>query len=428
MRRRGGSRLAVRPAAQGWQALLLGGSVALIAFLIGTTQFYQLAYAILALLVVVLLIGLTSFRNLSFSRVLPPEARFVAGKPAKMELRISGGPRSGSRVEVVDRLPESRSFEASLPGTGYKRLIPGQDSRWKEKDEAVIGVSVRFPKRGIYVLGPAEVRMADPLGFFRFIRRFTDREEVIVYPEIYPLPGFPLGGGSVEAGTRNSYGRRGDEFAGLREYRRGDDRRHIHWKSVARTGELYVKEFAVEAPRRYSVVLDLYRRELRVPEREIEDAVSAAGSVLALLHEDGLPSRLVCAGSEVISTEFGSDEVAYWEVMRILATVSTSGREDLGEVLHGDRNLGDGVILISRSREDGGLVEEVRRLREAGLSVTVVAVASHTYRGYPGPTKREAEFMNHVGSLENAGATVRTMRYPEGVSGLAGTKMRSMSR
>lgn len=426
MRRRGDSRLAIRLAAQGWHATLIGGSVGVIAFLIGTTQFYQLAYAILALLVVGLVIGLAGFRNLSFSRVLPPEARFVAGRPAKMELRISGGPRSGARVQVIDRLPDPRSFETSLPGTRQTGLVPNQSSR--RRDGAVVGVSVRFPKRGIYSLGPAEIRMADPLGFFRFIRRFTDREEVVVYPEIQPLPGFPLAGGSVEAGTRNSYGRRGDEFAGLREYRRGDDRRHIHWKSVARTGEFFVKEFAVEAPRRYTVVLDLSRRELRVPEREIEDAVSAAGSVLALLHEGGLPSRLVCAGDEVISTEFGSDEASYWEVMRILATASTSGREDLGEVLYRDRSLGDGVILISRSRDEGSLVERVRRLREAGLSVTVVAVAQHTYRGHPSPTKREAEFMNHVGRLETAGATVRTMRYPEGVVSLVGTRMRSMSR
>ncbi|MCA1687562.1 MAG: DUF58 domain-containing protein, partial [Actinobacteria bacterium] len=238
MREGGAPRLAVRPTARGWQVLLIGLLVLFLARMIGTTQFHQLAYALLALPLAALFLGWSSSRGLRFSRALPPGVRLTAGSPARIRLLLSNRSRFGSsKVSVADRLPEERFFEApSLGGHGG----------------SAIEAPLAFARRGVYELGPAEVGVTDPFGLLRFVRRFEEKTEVVVYPEVHDLPGFPLSGGTVEVGARGARGQRGDEFAGLREYRHGDDRRHIHWKSVARTGELYVKEFALEAPRRYT--------------------------------------------------------------------------------------------------------------------------------------------------------------------------------
>jgi uncharacterized protein (DUF58 family) len=248
---------------------------------------------------------------------------------------------------------------------------------------------------------------------------------VVVYPEVHDLHGFPLSGGNVEVGARGSRGQRGDEFASLREYRHGDDRRHIHWKSVARTGELYVKEFALEAPRRYTVALDLRREGLRVSEAEVDDAVSAAASVLTHLLRKRLPFRLVCANGAGVATEFGSGEAAYWEAMRFLAMARADGDRRLTEVVLAEKGgLGESAVLVSRTRDEG-LPECVRKLRRAGLSVVVVALATHTYRTPPGTggmaQNREAEFLRIIDRLDAAGAAVRVVSHPEGVAGLSGS-------
>jgi uncharacterized protein (DUF58 family) len=249
---------------------------------------------------------------------------------------------------------------------------------------------------------------------------------VVVYPQVYELRGFPLQGGNVEAGATGSRGRRGEEFANLREYRRGDDRRHIHWKSLARTGELFVKEFSLQAPRRQTVALDLRREGLRTQENEIEDAISVAASVLTHLAGEGLPFRLLDTGSSGADTGFGSDEDSYWEAMRHLATARADGVRHLGETVLGERGgLGEGVVLVSRTRDDE-LPHCIRKLREAGLSVIVVVLATHTYRTPPVPggavQGREAEFLRSVGTLEAAGATVRVVSHPAGVAGLSGAR------
>ena len=410
------SRLAMWPTARGWQALIIGAAVVVLARLIGTTQFYQLAYVLLGLVVAAAVLGYLSTRRLRFARRLPPGQRLVAGRPALVGLELSNAsPLGTSELEVTDHLPQEQGFESAALGRGESRSTE---------------VEVTFARRGIYSLGPAAARTTDPFGLLRFVRRFGERTEAVVYPEVHELPGFPLGGGDAEAGTVGALGRQGDEFAGLREYRRGDDRRHIHWKSLARTGELFVKEFSMHAPRRYTVALDLRRAGLRAPEREVEDAVSAAASVLSHLFGERLPARLLCTDSEGTSTTFASDEGAYWRAMRLLATVRSDGGDWLGEALTdrlaGARDeLGEGVVLIHRSAGED-LVERVRRLRTANLSVVVVAFATHTYRGYPRAegSNREAQFSRFVGALEAAGAAVRVVRHPEGLAGLAGARRR----
>lgn len=408
----GRTRLRVRPTSRGWQALVIGLLVLFGARLIGTTQLHQLAYALLALLIAALALGYFAARGLKFSRGLPA-SRFSAGTPSRIDLLISNSSSlNSSRIEVVDRLPEPRGFESPPLGKGRG---------------AAVEVPVTFPRRGLYELGPAEVRAVEPFGLLRFSRGFLENTEVVVYPEIHTLSRFPIQGGAVEAGARGVRGHRGDEFAGLREYRRGDDMRHIHWKSVARTGELHVKEFTLQAPLRYTVALDLRRRGLKVSEDEIEDAVSAASSVLAHLKKEGLPSRLLCTDRESAPTEFGSDEESYWRAMRILATVKADGNVDLGESLSEERgSLGEGVVLVSRGvgERDENLDTSVRRLRGAGRAVTVVAVAAHTYLGYPAGSAAVAEkaaaFSGGVSRLESAGAAVLVVRRPEGAAGLAG--------
>jgi uncharacterized protein (DUF58 family) len=399
----------VRPTARGWQALAFGVLTLVVARLIGTTQFHQLAYVLLALPLASLVLGIIGSRGLTYARSLPPGTRITAGKEAMLRLLLERSRFGAAKVSVVDQLPGRREFEFS---------------EWRKDKRFEIPVS--FARRGVYELGPAEIRLVDPFGLLAFTRRFEEMTEVVVYPRVHELRGFPLLGGNVEAGTRGARGRRGEEFANLREYRRGDDRRHIHWKSLARTGELFVKEFSVQAPRRHTVALDLRREGLRVQEQEVEDAVSAAASVLTYLMREGLPFRLL--GTDAAETGFGSDEVAYWKEMRTLAMARADGVRSLGEIVLAQRgDLGEGVVIITRTRDEE-LPRCVRKLREAGLSVIVVALATHTYRtptipgSAPGGVarEREMEFLRGVGRLETAGATVRIISHPEGVKELSG--------
>ena len=104
MSRRGASRLSVRLTARGWQALVAGAVTLFVARLIGTTQFHQLAYALLALLLASLVLGVMGSRDLRYSRALPPGSRLTAGSTAKLRLLLERPRFGATKAGVVDRL------------------------------------------------------------------------------------------------------------------------------------------------------------------------------------------------------------------------------------------------------------------------------------------------------------------------------------
>lgn len=58
-------------------------------------------------------------------------------------------------------------------------------------------------------------------------------------------------------GYRSIFKGRGIEFAGIREYSRGDEYRSIDWRVTARTGEFHVREHIEERELQMAVALDL---------------------------------------------------------------------------------------------------------------------------------------------------------------------------
>ena len=59
----------------------------------------------------------------------------------------------------------------------------------------------------------------------------------------------------------------------------GDDRRHVHWKSTARTGELMVRQFEETRRSHLAIALSTDRGDYAADEDEFELAVSVAGSL-----------------------------------------------------------------------------------------------------------------------------------------------------
>ncbi len=239
-----------RPTARGCQPIAAAAASLVAALSLGTTQFYQLAYLLLGLLIAALVLGVIGSRALGLQRSMPRREGIAAGEPVGIGLRLTNSSRlASSKVEVVDRLPNRHVSEAPPVPAGGEKFVE---------------TTVSFERRGVYEIGPAELVFSDPFGLLRFRLEAEERAEAVVYPEVHELPGRSMAG-EDETGGRSRFARRGEDLSGLREYRRGDDRRMIHWKSVARTGELFVKEFEPGSPRRYTVMLDLLARQARDP-------------------------------------------------------------------------------------------------------------------------------------------------------------------
>lgn len=152
-------------------------------------------------------------------------------------------------------------------------------------------------RRGRLLLPHVHAASIFPLGLFRKGMRYPVGSELLVFPEILAAPTEalrPTGrAGELAAEKAGS----GHELFSLRTYRRGDDRRGIHWKQTARTGELIFMEREEEKGNRVSIELDNAVGELASPEDEerferlVSQAATAGCHYLAQDYEVELRTR-----------------------------------------------------------------------------------------------------------------------------------------
>jgi uncharacterized protein (DUF58 family) len=142
---------------------------------------------------------------------------------------------------------------------------------------------------------------ADPLGLFSRVVQQSTATELFVHPRTVRVPG--AGAGFL----RDLEGRESADmspsdlaFHSLREYVPGDDRRHVHWKTSARSGRLMVQQFV--DTRRSHVLIILDDELARYPEpTQFETAVSVVASIgVRSVMDDQV--RTVVAGERVLPT------------------------------------------------------------------------------------------------------------------------------
>jgi uncharacterized protein (DUF58 family) len=142
------------------------------------------------------------------------------------------------------------------------------------------------------------VDVSDPFALTRVRLEFDEREELLVTPEVEDLASTPDAsvGPSFGASRARQLFRTGEEFFTMRAYQEGDDLRRLHWPSVARTGELMIRQD--ESARRATglVFVDTRATSLgQMHSAPFERAVSVAASVGVLLSRGGFGLRLATA-------------------------------------------------------------------------------------------------------------------------------------
>ena len=141
-------------------------------------------------------------------------------------------------------------------------------------------------RRGIVIVGPATTVRSDPIGLLRREHAFDDVHELYVHPRTTSIPS--TSAGLIRDLEGNPTRRLVDadmSFHAIREYAAGDSRRHIHWKSTAKTGQLMVRQYEESRRSRMAVVLSVAQAEFGDAD-EFELAVSSAASLgLRAVHD-----------------------------------------------------------------------------------------------------------------------------------------------
>jgi uncharacterized protein (DUF58 family) len=121
-----------------------------------------------------------------------------------------------------------------------------------------------FEKRGVYPIGPLEMKSGDPLGFFETTQEVSQTDTLVVFPKLLPFE-------SIGLPAEDPFGDKSSErhlfedptrTMSVRDYRPSDEFRHIHWPATARTGELQVRVYQPISSRVLMVCLNAATTEL----------------------------------------------------------------------------------------------------------------------------------------------------------------------
>jgi uncharacterized protein (DUF58 family) len=351
----------------------LGGAVFMLLVLYGAL----VSESNLLLLLVGMFVGLTlisalmsigSVKRLEIVRRAP--ASVTRGTRFAIVYRIHNLHRwfSGRSVWIEERAGQAGG---PTPSPAYiPRIPPGQTVELTL--EATAG------RRGRYRFERLAVRSSFPFGLIQTRISVSLPAEITVLPAPYPVREDVVGVRDARPGMspRRARVRTGvDDFFGLREYRKGDNPRWIHWRRSVRVGQLLVREMLAFTGAQCTVVLDhrLADDTPKSAERR-EQAVSAAASLVCCALEGGVHVGLVGLGAPVVMVPPVGGREQRERLMRELALLS--GRPDaaltqwIGQAQWSGSRAGRCLILTAAHDEEIDLLAQA--LRDLGIAPSVL--------------------------------------------------------
>lgn len=340
--------------------------------------------------------------------------RVSAGQPVAMRLRLRGSWLPLPWVQVTDLSPVWPRAPRYLVSTGPGRSVTSDDA-------------VEPLRRGIYPLGPVAAVWGDPFGLFEARREFAlPAASIVVYPRVVPLLTVPVP-------LRQPFGvrrPRPEAFEDLtapadqRPYRPGDSLRRVNWKTTARLGELYTREYDYTATTDLHVFVDMaaasYDRSTTgvandEPAAELAAAVAEFGlrSGFGVSMTTFAPDRMhvplrhgrhqlqpflellatATATGEVSPAAALSHEQAHYGPLAATVVISPDSSPELAAALATLRQRSVRVLVLT-VRPDGGRASPQweRRLQELGIACRSVSGPAQLNEGGVAPWAPSARF------------------------------------
>jgi uncharacterized protein (DUF58 family) len=200
-------------------------------------------------------------------------------------------------------------------------------------------------QRGLLRIPYLHLSSIFPLGLFRKGMRFRVDQEFLVYPRLLPLEEYRVTGSGPGSDHTSQRPGSGHELLALRAFRQGDDRRGIHWKQSARTGELIFLEREAERGRRVSLLVDNGVGQLTTQAQhdQFERAISEAATAAKHFLGEGYAVELITRG-EVVG--FGHGPMQRRRIFEALALLSPVSSND--EPLSGSDPSARGLSFVTR--------------------------------------------------------------------------------
>lgn len=342
-----------------WAILATGVLLWLTSRILGNPDLHMVSVGLLALIPLAAILvrfmrhDLKAVRRLSRRRAFP-------GTRIRVDIEVRNvAERRTAMLLAEDRLPST----LGPPGRGVLGEVrPGARRN--------VSYELTPRSRGRYAIGPLTVMATDPFDLVRKRMTFDVQHDLIVYPEVEDIgrsrPAMPLGGAG-ESSTRQLM-HASEDFFTMRAYEEGDDLRRIHWPSVARTGELMIRQDEAARRAAASLFLDNRASAFDGDRQAFERAVSAAASIGALYLRTGFRLRMATSERSPATVELD-------QFLEILALARQSRTAQLSPTLTrlaGAAVGGGALVVITHVPDAAETTAMTRLLTTTGTKLAVL--------------------------------------------------------
>lgn len=347
---------------------LAGAFCLTVATVVGISYLFTMATALLSLPVASYLIGSIGLKKWSVCR----ESRIIATQEEKTALifRITSQEK---------RVPQGILVRDNLPQCVIAEEIDG--TPLPEVENPQVHVWVTPLKRGRYSIGPALICAWDPLGMFRLKRENGEKSELIVYPKPVRISAKGLSHSSTNSSISSGSDQKATRgnFAGIRDYRDGDELKRIHWKTTARTQKLTVIEYEDSSEESAQIMLDL--SEGSDFGKDIVTSIdTATGAVAYAVRENlkcGRQVRLIMPEKDEIKELHIDSLRELHDALNALADARANASVTAADLLRSCSRT-DNVLLVA-TRSDSHLSSAVRDAIGRGIRVSIAMVDPTDY-------------------------------------------------
>ena len=358
---------------------------------------YVMSAVLAGTVLAALFLNRSSLRGLAAERGVGPGDSFHEGDSVTVALALTNAAGSAkAHVELLETCPLAAPDDEARQTPVFVPALPRQAAVRFEYE-------IVLDRRGLHTYPPLMLHSRAPFGFAERRGHLDVPTRVLVYPEVVPIQRLELLDRRLSAAVMRPSAGHGNEVLGVRPYRTGDSPRTIHWRSVARTGQLISKEFADEAQPGMTLLLDLHAYpypDTSSKHNPFEWAVKAAASVTTYALERGYPVY-VLADDEVLATPGGP--LSAQPLYQYLARVQPTGTRRLADVVHARPVQALVVAVLPWPLAD--LAEPLLALRSRGVDVLAVLLEPDSFPA-AGPSGAPL-----ADTLQRSGVDVLSVRF-----------------
>ena len=373
-----------------WHDLWIGLFVILIAIGVFAGQGLVIGLGTMGLLMAGLagLWSRLSLDEVTYTRKLSQQRVFIGEEVTLAVTLTNRKPVPLGRVRVEDDLPDSVEISdadiGSSPSPNTRSLRHYTSMSWYERISWEY--RIRPTERGLFYLGPARLRSGDLFGFFTSDANSPDRDHLLVYPRVLPLPELGIPALRPMGETRGGIRIFPDPArpSGIRDYQRGDPLKTVDWKATARMQRLQVRTFEPSSAMTMVLAVGI-ETTARYWEGyspvNLERVITAAASVATYAVESHHVLGLFSNGTPILSDRPMSvapsrapDQLTV--VLEALATIRPMAQGPMSSRLleHArEFRLGTTIVLIVALIPEE-LVETLSRLKRQGFELAVIYV------------------------------------------------------